>query len=50
MPVLTAPFELQLLRRSDAVLTVYYHELLVLDFILVLRRSLQESSVLVNGS
>jgi hypothetical protein len=33
---LTAPFELQLLRRSDVVLTVDYHELLVLDFILVL--------------
>jgi hypothetical protein len=39
-PVLTAPFELQLLRRSDAVLTIYYHELLILDFIPVLRLSL----------
>jgi hypothetical protein len=40
MPVLTAPFELQLLRHSDVVLTVYYHELCILDFIPVLRLSL----------
>jgi hypothetical protein len=40
MPVFTAPFELQLLRRRNAVLTIYYHELLVLDFIPVLWLSL----------
>jgi hypothetical protein len=39
-PILTAAFKLQLLRRSDAVLNIDYHELLVLDFIPVLRLSL----------
>jgi hypothetical protein len=39
-PILTASFKLQLLRRNNAVLTVDYHELLVLDFIPVLQLSL----------
>jgi hypothetical protein len=39
-PILTAPFELQLLRCSDAMLTIDYHELLVLDFVPILRLSL----------
>jgi hypothetical protein len=39
-PILTAAFKLQLLRRNVVVLMVDYHELLVLNFILVLWLSL----------
>ena len=39
-PIFTTPFEVQLLWCSNAMLTIDYHELLVLNFIPVLRLSL----------